>query len=257
MIDTNVNLFRWPFRRLAGDDPADLVARLREKGVTQAWAASFEGLLHRDVAGVNARLAAACRQHGPNFLVPMGTVNPQLPDWQEDIRRCHEEHHMVGIRLNPNYHNYTLDKPVVAELFSLAARRNLIVQIALAMEDHRTQVPLMRVPPVDAAPLAGLIKRTPNLRLELLNRGYWGGVSAPKIPEIAQSDNVYFDFAMVEGVGGVARLIAETSPSRVVFGSHYPFFYFESALLKVREAGLPEDQTQAVLEGYARRLLGR
>jgi uncharacterized protein len=257
MIDTNVNLFRWPFRRLAGDEPSELVANLRKKGVTQAWAGSFEGLLHRDVAGVNARLAAACRQHGSDFLVPFGTVNPQLPDWQEDVRRCHEEHHMMGIRLNPNYHGYTLDNPVVAKLFSLAASRNLIVQIALAMEDPRTQFPLMRVPPVDAAPLAELIKRTPNLRLELLNRGYWAGLPAPKIPEIALSNNVYFDFAMVEGMGGVARLIAETSPSRVVFGSHYPFFYFESALLKVREAGLPEDQAHAVLEGNARRLLRR
>ncbi|MGO8791748.1 MAG: amidohydrolase family protein [Terriglobia bacterium] len=257
MIDSNVNLFRWPFRRLAGDDPAELVARLRKKGVTQAWAGSFEGLLHRDVAGVNARLAAACRQHGPDFLVPMGTVNPKLPDWQEDVRRCHEVHHMVGIRLNPNYHGYTLDDPVVAELFSLAASRRLIVQIALAMEDPRTQLPLMQVPPVNAAPLAELIQRTPDLRLELLNRGYWAGVPALDIPKIAQSDNVYFDFAMVEGMGGVASLIAKTSPARVVFGSHYPFFYFESAVLKVREAGLPENEVHAVLEGNARALLKR
>jgi len=62
---------------------------------------------------------------------------------------------------------------------------------------------------------------------------------------------------MVEGVRGVPPLITETSPSRVVFGSHYPLFYFESALLKVREAGLPEAQAHAVLEGNARTLLGR
>jgi predicted TIM-barrel fold metal-dependent hydrolase len=257
MIDTNVDLFRWPFRRLAGDKPAELVANLRKKGVTQAWAGSIEGLLLRDVAGVNARLADACRRLGPNFLVPFGTINPKQPDWQEDLRRCAEVHKTPGIRLHPNYHGYTLNDPVVAELFSLAASRNLIVQIALAMEDPRTQFPLMRVPPVDAAPLAEIIKRTPNLRLELLNRGFWAGLPAPDIPEIAQSDNVYFEFAMVEGTGGVARLIAETSPSRVVFGSHYPFFYFESALLKVREAGLPEDQVHAVFEGNARALLKR
>ena len=69
--------------------------------------------------------------------------------------------------------------------------------------------------------------------------------------------NVYFDISMVEGVRGVPPLITETSPSRVVFGSHYPLFYFESALLKVREAGLPEAQPHAVLEGNARTLLGR
>lgn len=265
MIDSSVHLFPWPFRRLGGDDPADLVARLRKKGVTQAWAGSNEALVMRDVSGVNTRLAAACRQHGPNFLVPFGTVNPKEPDWQEDLRRCHEDHHMVGIRLYPNYHGYTLDDPVFAQLLSLAASRNLMVQIALSLEDPRVQFPLMQVPPVNPAPLADLIKGIPNLRLLLLNRGYWGGPRTANSPtgtgqmtrEIAQADNIYFDIAMVEGVGGVARLIAATSPSRVVFGSHYPFFYFESALLKVWEARLQEDQTKAVLEGNARSLLKR
>jgi hypothetical protein len=263
MIDTYVELFPWPFRRLGGDEPAELVARLRKKGVTQAWAGSNEALLMRDVTGVNTRLAAACRQHGPNFLVPFGTVNPQQPDWQEDLRRCHEDHHMVGIRLYPNYHGYTLDDPVFAELLSLAASRKLLVQIALSMEDPRVQFPLMQVPPVNPTPLAGLIKRIPNLRLVLLGRGYWGGPRTANTPagtaemtqEIAQADNIYFDISNVEGVGGVARFIARTSPSRVVFGSHVPFFYFDSALLKVWEASLPEAQTKAVLEGNALALL--
>ena len=251
MIDTNVNLNRWPFRRLEGDDPADLVAQLRQKGVTQAWAGSFEGLLHRDMAGVNARLAADCSRHGPEFLLPFGCVNPKLPDWQEDVRRCSEDHHMAGIRLHPNYHGYTLDDPLVAELFALAASRHLIVQIALNMEDPRTQFPLIQVPVVDPAPLPDLLKRTPNLRLVLLN----GGRDITHVRALTQDKNVYFDIAMIEGVEGVTRLIADTSLARVVFGSHYPFYYFESAMLKVREAGLREDQAIAVLEGNARTLL--
>jgi uncharacterized protein len=255
MIDTNVNLFRWPFRRLIGDDPASLVARLRKKGVTQAWAASFEGLFCRDAAGVNTRLAAACREHGRNFLVPFGCVNPKLPAWQEDLRRCHEVHKMPGIRLHPNYHGYKLDDPAFARLIGMAATRGLLVQIALSMEDPRTQFLLMQVPPVDPTPLADLLPRFPKLRLVLLNAGYWGGATTPHIRRLKQAGNVWFDIAMNERAGGLARLIAETSPSRVVFGSHYPFFYFESALLKIRSAGLPRDQELAITEGNARSLL--
>jgi len=33
IVDTNVSLSRWPFRRLVGDEPAELVARLRKQNV--------------------------------------------------------------------------------------------------------------------------------------------------------------------------------------------------------------------------------
>ena len=257
MIDTNVHLFRWPFRRLIGDDPAELVARLRQKGVTQAWAGSFEALLCRDVSGVNTRLAVACREHGPEFLVPFGVVNPKSPDWEEDLRRCHEVHRMPGIRLYPNYHGYTLADTAFAKLLSLAADRNVIVQIARSMEDVRTQFPLMVVQPVDPSPLLDLLPHVPHLRLMLLNKGGWTDDANPGMAEIKKSENVYFDMAMNEGIGGLDRLIAETSPNRVVFGSHYPFFYFESALLKVREADLTSSQKAALMQENARGLLSK
>jgi uncharacterized protein len=257
MIDTNVDLFRWPFRRVIGDDPEGLVARLKKKGVTQAWAGSYEALLCRDVAGVNIRLATACRESGPNFLVAFGCVNPKAPDWEEDLRRCHEVHHMPGIRLYPNYHGYTLADPAFARLLSMAAARNLIVQIALSMEDTRTQFPMMQVAPVDPGPLAELLPRFPRLRFVLLNFGGWTGDGASaSIAKIIKAQNAYFDIAMDEGIGGLTRFIAATSPSRVLFGSHYPLFYFESALLKVRSADLPLDQELSLCERNAASLLG-
>ncbi|MGA2073504.1 MAG: amidohydrolase family protein [Terriglobia bacterium] len=256
MIDTNVDLFNWPFRRVVGDDPASLVTNLRSKGVTQAWVCSYEALLCRDLTGVNARLASAATQFGLNFLVPFGSISPKLPDWREDLRRCVEVHRMPGIRLHPNYHGYTLDDPAVGELLALAAGKKLLVQIAVSMEDVRTQNPLMKIPPVDPGPLVGLLTRLPDLRVQLLNAGYHAGVNTGHIDDISRLENLHFDFACQESVAGLAKLIAQTSPNRVAFGSHYPFFYFESSFLKVYEALLPAEQEMAVMEGNARRLIG-
>jgi predicted TIM-barrel fold metal-dependent hydrolase len=222
--------------------------------VAQAWAGSFDGVLHRDIAGVNIRLVRACRDFGQGILIPFGSINPKLPDWQEDVRRCQEEHHMPGIRLHPNYHGYTLDDPVFVELLKLATTRRLIVQLALCMEDVRTQHPLMRVPPVDITPLPNVVKSTPGLRLELLN--CTSNIDRKQYEAALGAGDVYTETSMVEGVAGIARYIRSVRQARVLFGSYYPFFDFESALLKMQESGLDEASQKAICEDNARRLIG-
>lgn len=255
IVDVNVHLSRWPFRRLPCDETPELVDKLKRCGVREAWAGSFDGLLHRDVAGVNARLAEECNTHGAGPLVPFGSVNPTLPDWQEDVRRCHEEHGMPGIRLHPGYHGYRLAEPVFAELLTLAERRGLIVQLAVRMEDPRTHHPLLKVPDVDLEPLADLLRDRPNLRLVVLNGLRTLGTSV--LRRLIDAGNVSFEIAMLEGMAGLADLVRNVPLERVLFGSHFPLFYLESALLKLRESPLAPGQIEAVSHGNAERLLTR
>jgi predicted TIM-barrel fold metal-dependent hydrolase len=251
IIDTHAYLSRWPFRRLAGDEsPADFAAAIRAQGVGQAWVGSFDGLLHKDIGGVNARLAEDCRRHGAGMLVPFGSVSPALPDWEEDVRRCREIHRMPGIRLHPNYHGYTLADARFAELLELATRAKLIVQLVVNMEDDRTQHPLLRVPTVDLRPLEAIVPKVPGLRLTIHNQRH--DVPAKKL---AEAGPVWFDFAGVERVRGVANLVKQVSRERVVFGSHFPLFYIESAVFKMRESGLSAVESLAIGEGNARKLL--
>ena len=255
LIDVNVNLSRWPLRRLPCDDTAALVAKLRANGVTQAWAGSFDTLLHRDLAAVNARLADECRRHGKGLLVPFGSVNPKLPEWEDDLRRCAEEHHMPGIRLHPNYHGYKLDDPDFAKLLRLATERGLVVQLALIMEDRRMMHPLLQVEPPDVTPLTGVVKKTPGLRLVLLNS--MNVLRGQSLLNLLQAGDVCVEIAMLEGVGGVASLLTQAPASRVLFGSHAPLFYFESALLKLKESPLNEEQLRAIRCDNARRVLAK
>lgn len=253
IVDVNVSLSRWPWRRLPCDETPRLVAKLKQQGVAQAWAGSFDGLLHRDIAGVNARLADECRRSGEGLLLPFGSINPLLPDWTEDVRRCCEDLRMPGIRLHPNYHGYELKDPVVSEVLALAEQRGLIVQLVARMDDVRVQHPLMRVPDVDLKPLAALLAARPKLRLVLLNAS--GALRGEERKRVGALGNVWMDIATLEGIGGVDGLLQDVPLERVVFGSHAPLFSFESALLKMRESQLSSPQLAAIFHDNARRLL--
>lgn len=253
MIDSNVSLSRWPFRRLPGDETPELVARLRKASVRQAWAGSFDALLHRDIGGVNSRLADECRRHGEGVLIPFGAVNPKLPDWQEDLRRCAEEYRMPGIRLHPNYHGYSLEDPAFAELLRLAAVRRMVVQIAVSMEDARTQHPLLRAPVVDVSALPALARPFPETKIVLLN--WWSALRGDKLKPFVEASNVYFDIATVEGVEGIPRLLERLPAARVLFGSHAPFFSMEAARLKMQESGLAESTKALLFEQNAAGIL--
>lgn len=249
IVDVNVSLSRWPFRRMPCDETSRLVAKLKSAGVTRAWTASYDALLHRDLAAVNQRLADDCRMQGEGLLIPFGTVNPTLPDWQEDLRRCAEDHQMPGLRLFPNYHGYTVQDEPFDELLTLAEARGLIVQIPVIMEDERTQHPLLTVPPVATEGLEEILQRHPKLSLVLLNSQR--ALRPNRLTALAAAGQVYFDIAMQEGVAGVENLLKAVPADRVLFGSAFPFFALESARLKMQESELAEVQRTAIFSGNA------
>jgi predicted TIM-barrel fold metal-dependent hydrolase len=260
LVDTNVSLGDWPVRHPWAANAAGLAARLRRHGVTHAWAGAFDGVLHTDLASVNARLAADCATAtttGGVRFVPFGSVNPTLPDWEEDLRRCHEIHRMPGIRLHPGYQGYALADPRFARLLELTAQRGLLVQIALAVEDERTHHPSLGAGFVNVAPLPDLLPRLPAARVMLLNGT--SRILAPANALLARlaRAGVWLETATLEGVAGVSGLLGRLPDLRLSFGSHSPYFYFESALLKLQESALTPAQLTAVRHGHADRALAR
>jgi hypothetical protein len=165
VIDTHIYCGHWPLRSLEVQTPTELAKSLRRASVTQAWVDSFEGLFHKDIHGVNERLTEACRSVENGLFVPVGTVNPTLPDWEEDVARCEKQFRMPGIRLHPTYHDYTLADPKFAQLLRLAASRKMFVQLVSNLPVPESRLLYPRVPRTDLSKFVDIVRPIRGLRL--------------------------------------------------------------------------------------------
>lgn len=272
IIDANVNLGWWPFRRMKYSATPDLVAKLRRHKVKQAWAGSYDALFQKNIAAVNRRLADECHRHGDGMLLPFGSVNPAFPDWEEDLRRCHEVHRMIGIRLHPAYHGYTLASPEFKELLDAATRRGLLVQIAICMEDVRKQHPLVPVPAVDVTPLPEVLTHFPRARIMLVSS--FQHVRGARLRPVVEQTKVTFEFSDLDGLACIERILPGarawnpynalgrilagganvTVPlERLLFGSNAPFSPLEQSLFRLIESPLSRAQIDALTFGNAER----
>jgi predicted TIM-barrel fold metal-dependent hydrolase len=262
IIDTNVHLFQWPFRNLKYDRTQALVNKLRRHRIKEAWAGNFECVLHKQLDLANRLLTDECRERGGGLLIPFGSVNPVWPDWEEDLRRCHEQYRMPGIRLYPAHHGYGLDHPEFLRLVQAASRRRLLVQIAIRMEDERVHHPSLIAPVVSASPLPDILVKVSEAKIQLLNADTV--FRSRTVRALVERTTATFDIAALEGDGGIIRLIDGSHPAfrekvavdRLLFGTHAPFFPCESALLKLFESPLDRAQLDKIMFANARRLLG-
>ena len=75
------------------------------------------------------------------------------------------------------------------------------------------------------------------------------------LKSLVATGRVYFEIATLEGVAGIARVLEQIPINRLLFGSHFPLFILESAVLKLRESKLTAAQMKAVTRDNAQRLL--
>lgn len=236
-IDTNVSLFKWPFRTLPLDQTDKLESKLRAIGIERAWAGSFEGVFQRDIEGVNQRLVDECANHP--FFLPVGSINLSQPSWKKDLNRCIVHHQMHAIRLHPTYHQYSFDSWSFRELLKIAKENKLLIQIATTLEDTRTQNQLTARAAANLEQLSETLTSNPHSFIQLLN--YRPTEKMTKI--LAEHEGLYFDTARVDGTDGLKQMLHHVPEDRLLFGTHAPFLIPEASMIRILESGI---HTQAI-----------
>ena len=262
ITDTNVHLFQWPFRRVKYDNTRALVEKMRKHRISEAWAGSYESLFTKSIDVTNARLAKECRENGKGVLIPFGTVNPAWPDWEEDLRRCHEVHKMPGIRIYPGYQTIDLSSSDFSRFITEATKRSMIVQIVGDIDDTRVEHPIVKTREFKLEPLVQVVKNAPGAKVQLLNWNLY--VNNELLAKLVKETNILFDIAWLESVGALGHSIegksweGEQTPvpvERFLFGSNAPLFPLEASTIKLFESPLTLQQMKAVMNQNARKLI--
>ena len=255
IIDTNCHLGHWPFRKLADSDADGLLRLMDAHGVAQAWVGAFEGVLYRDCGQANRDLLAQIAGH-EDRLVPWAVINPNFPGWEDDLQEALEGG-MQGVRLYPNYHGYGLGNECVRELLAALGPSGTsgptrCLAIYHKFVDERLHHWNCLVPPVEMD-IAPLVRDYPEAPMLLCGCGI---PHAQALAEVMRQGRVHMEISRLEGIEGVRWLADTIGIERIMLGSHAPYFTMAAAHLKIVEAGLTDEEREAVLHGNARRLMG-
>jgi hypothetical protein len=106
-----------------------------------------------------------------------------------------------------------------------------------------------------------LLERTPAARVQLLH--FAGNVAGTDLRALVDRTAAWFEFSRWEGNGRLGQLIRPgpggarppVPASRVLFGSHAPYFPVETGLLRLFESPLDAETLHALMHRNARRLL--
>ncbi|MGB9717324.1 MAG: amidohydrolase family protein [Thermoproteota archaeon] len=249
IIDFNMYLGQWPFRRPCARTAFEALRWMDKNRINIAVVSSLNSVLYMDSHDGNCELLEEVEQYGERF-VPLAVLNPKYPSWESDLEEC-ISHGFRGLRLYPQYHNYSLTDEDCLRLVKKASEKNLVISIPVRLRDGRGRHWMDSARDISLDELKQLVEKSPEAKIVVLEAR--GIVDSP----LTNYSNVYFEISRMDAAfGEIDRLIEQVGDSRVVFGSGFPLKYLQSAILKTKLIKKPEETVEKILWGNACSLLG-
>jgi predicted TIM-barrel fold metal-dependent hydrolase len=233
IVDVNAYLGHFAFRRLRHNTASSLLALMDAKQIDKAVVSSAAAITYRNAQAGNEEVAEEVRGRSDR-LVPFAVINPFYAGWQDDLKICHEQFGMAGLRLYPKWHNYQLSDKCCRQLIDAATERSMIISIPIRVEDNRQRSWLLNIPDVPLDEIVELVKAHPKARFILLN-----GIGYTRCPLGRKDNGLPSNYAIgLSRLSAVlanelGRLIANLGAERVMFGTGMPFKYPDPALVKL------------------------
>jgi hypothetical protein len=218
-----------PFsQRPIGMEAPELAALLGPFGVTRIFAGRLEALWFENPHDAN-RLAESRMPATDPPIIPVPVLAPNVANWADELDRLARVGPLPMVRLLPGYGGYPLWE--ADGLLDALARRKVIAQVVVQMEDPRRQNPRAQVASVPAAEVLEAADRHPGLKVLLCGAGTNElNALAPKLP---RGRNLWAETSNADGLGAIPHLLQSPWRDRIVFGTHAPLFIPYSGFARV------------------------
>jgi predicted TIM-barrel fold metal-dependent hydrolase len=246
MIDVNAYLGHFAFRRLRYNTAASLLALMDSKKIDKAVVSSADAITYRNAHAGNEEVVEEVHAHRDR-LIPFAVINPFYAGWQDDLKICHEDFGMAGLRLYPKWHNYSLSSPSCRELINAATERGMVISIPIRVEDNRERSWLLNIPDIPLDEIVELVKVHPKARFLLLSGlGYTGSPLGRKNNGLPSNYAIELSRLSAVLANEIGQLITNLGPERLMFGTGMPFNYPDPALVKLEVLDTSEPDKEKI-----------
>jgi len=256
VIDVNVFLGSYPFRRVPGTSPEAVRAALDRVGIREAWVSHLPGLYWRDPTEGNAWLYGVAERE--TRFRPVPAVHPGLLGWERVLDEALARR-VPAVRADPGCYALAPAGPEMCRLAQALGERGLVLLLAVRLEDPRQRHPNDVAPELPAAAVRALVRCHPGVRLLVTqaDRSFIEEVHYGSTPE--EAARVWWDVAWLWGPpeDHLALLVETMGPERFVLGTGQPLRLPEAAIARLDLLDLSPAVRHMIEELNASRLAAR
>lgn len=201
----------------------------------------------------------------PSRLLFFASIDPALPDFMEELEKCHQQDGAVGVKMSPLYQDVHPGDPRCYQIYRYCVKHGLPI-LFHAGTSFVSGTPLDYSRPVHFDKVA---VDFPELRMVLAHLGHpWEGET---IAVIRRHANVYADLSALyyrpwQFYNSMQLLVEYRAHEKVLFGSDFPFTTTADSLNGVRNINhilansglpsIPKEVTEGIIYRNSLELLG-
>ena len=250
LIDTNVHLGSWPFTPIPDRTGPELVAHLAASGIRRALVSHLGAVFQPEPMPANRRLFAALR-HTPGLL-PVPIINVALANWREQLAECRAAADIRAVKILPNFHNYRLGSPRLADFMAALAKTRLKLMLNFRLEDERHKYFALKMKGVPLPDVIAFLQRFPTHHV-LLTGAYWTQEVLPLVTKHADL-NFSVEIAFCETFKTLETMLGKIPARRLMLGTNTPLLSTRGQVDKLRCAMIPAKAKALIGSDNARRL---